>query len=97
MSHKVQFSPEAQNDLLEIYDCIAGKAGAARALGYVERIEQYCLRLANFPERGTARDDIRQGLRVIGFEGRATVAFHVDAGHVTILRILYAGRDLTGV
>jgi toxin ParE1/3/4 len=54
------------------------------------------MRLAIFPERGTLRDDLRPGLRVIGFERRIAVAFHVQGGKVTILRVLYAGRDPTG-
>lgn len=96
MSHKVQFSPEAQNDLLELYDYIADRAGAERAMGYVERIEGHCAQLATFPERGTRRDDVRKGLRIIGFERRVTIAFNIDAGVVTILRVLYAGRELGG-
>ena len=46
-----------------------------------------------FPERGTRRDDLRPGLREIGVGRRATIAFHVGAGTVTIDRILYGGRD----
>lgn len=96
MSHRVQFSPEAQNDLLELYDYIADRAGAERAMAYVERIERHCAQLAMFPERGTRRDDVRRGLRTIGFERRIAIAFNTDAGVVTILRVLYAGRELVG-
>jgi toxin ParE1/3/4 len=48
-------------------------------------------------ERGTRRDDIRVGLRVVGFERRVTIAFHVDPKRVTIDRILYGGRELNSV
>jgi toxin ParE1/3/4 len=88
------FSPEAQADLLELYDYIAERSGADRALGYVERIEGWINGLESFPERGVLRDDIRPGLRVAGFERRVSVAFRVGTDTVTILRILYAGRDL---
>jgi toxin ParE1/3/4 len=44
--------------------------------------------------RGTRRDDIRPGLRVVGFERRVTIAFHVDDTTVTIDRILYGGREI---
>jgi toxin ParE1/3/4 len=71
-------------------------APAARALGYIERIEKWCRELSTFPERGTRRDDLRTGLRVSGFERRVVIAFRVTADAVTILRVLYAGRDLTG-
>jgi len=52
------------------------------------------LRLTSIGERGTKRDDIRPGLRIIGFERRVTIAFHIAPGMVTIDRILYGGRDL---
>jgi len=94
VSHRIVFSPEAQADLLALYDNIAGKAGAETAILYIGRIEAACHRLADFPERGTRRDDLRPGLRVIGFERRAVIALRVDATTVTILRILYGGRDI---
>lgn len=93
MAHKVVFAPEAQADLLELYDAISGEGGEERALAYVERIEASCLGLGTFPERGTRRDDIRPGLRVIGFAQRVAIAFHVTTATVTIDRILYGGRD----
>ncbi|CAO3455819.1 type II toxin-antitoxin system RelE/ParE family toxin [Azospirillum largimobile] len=96
MNYSVQFSPEAQSDLLDLYDHVAEQAGEARALAYLERIERHCMRLAIFPQRGTLREDVRSGLRIIGFERRVAVAFHVQGRMVTILRVLYGGRDLTG-
>ncbi len=45
-------------------------------------------------ERGTLRDDIRPGLRTVGFERRMTIAFHVESKRVVIDRVLYAGRDI---
>ena len=79
---------------MELYDYIAEHGSPERGLAYVERIETACRGLATFPERGTRRDDIRPGLRVIGLGRRATIAFHVLSETVTIDRILYGGRDL---
>jgi toxin ParE1/3/4 len=94
VAHSVVFAPEAQADLLELYNYIAEHGSPERALAYIERIETTCRNLAIFPERGTRRDDIRPGLRIIGMVRRVTIAFHVGAGTVTIDRILYGGRDL---
>jgi toxin ParE1/3/4 len=94
VTHEVVVAPEAQADLLDLYETIAREGGDDRALAYVERIQTACLRLEAFPERGTRRDHIRPGLRVIGFEQRVAIAFHVGAERVTIDRILYGGRDL---
>lgn len=97
MSHRIEFSPEALADLLDLYDYIASRDGAERAIGYIDRIEDCCRSLSSFPERGVRRSDLRTGLRVLGFERRAVIAFHVTANTVTILRVLYGGRDLETV
>jgi toxin ParE1/3/4 len=94
MAREVVFAPEAQADLFKLYDYIAARSGAARAIGYVGRIERYCQGFARPAERGTKRDDLRPGLRIVGFERRVTIAFHVDSDTVTIDRILYGGRDI---
>ncbi len=94
MARDVVLSPEAEADLFELYDYIAKRSGRMRAIGYVGRIEKYCLRFAHAGERGTRRDDLRPGLRLVGFERRVTIAFHVDPDTVTIDRILYGGRDV---
>ena len=91
---EVGFTPEAQSDLYRLEDYIAGRSGAERASAYVDRVYAYCQSFAHFAERGTMRNDIRPGLRLIGFERRITIAFHVTDEFVVIDRILYGGRDL---
>jgi toxin ParE1/3/4 len=91
---RVVFSPEARDDLLRLYDFIADHSTPTIGLRYIERIETYCRGFDIAPERGAQRDDIRPGLRVVGFERRVAIAFHVDPKAVTIDRILYGGRDL---
>lgn len=97
MSQKVEFSPEALGDLIDLYDFIAARDGAERAIGYIERIEGFCQNLSSFPDRGSLRDDLRDGLRVLGFERRVLIAFQVTSSKVYILRILYGGRSLESV
>lgn len=91
---EVVFSPEALGDLLSLYDYIAADSGPARAIAYIGRIEGYCARFDLAAQRGTRRDDIRPGLRLVGFERRVTIAFHVGPTKVTIDRILYGGRQV---
>ena len=93
MEHRVSFSPEARGDLLDLFDHIAADAGARRAFAYTARIEQACLGLAEFPHRGAPRDDIRAGLRVLALWRRVRIAYTVSTGEVTIVRILYGGRQ----
>ena len=92
MRHKIVFRPAAENDLNSLYNYIAERAGRAIAGRYIGRIEAACMRLADFPERGTKRNELLEGLRIIGFERRAAIAFIVEADTVRILRIFYGGQ-----
>ena len=94
MKRRVVFSPEAHEDLFSLYNYVAEQAGHTRAIGYINRIEKYCRGFELAGERGSRRDDLRPGLRIVGFERRVTIAFHVDDDAVTIDRIFYAGRDV---
>ena len=89
----VVFAPEAEDDLINLYDWIVSNANPAVAIEFTGRIEDFCLRLDMASERGTLRDDIRPGLRVVGFERRIVAAFTVTDDEVTILRLFYGGRD----
>lgn len=92
-TREVVLSPEASADLLALYEWIADAASPEIALGYVERLETYVRGFEVASERGTARDDIRQGLRITGFKRRVTIAFNVTKSQVIILRLFYGGQD----
>lgn len=94
MKFKVVLTPEARDDLNEIFEYIAEHDGPERAITYVERIEKACMSLQTLPSRGRPREDIRPGLRVMGFERRVLIAFRVSSNTVAILRILYGGRSV---
>ncbi|MEL6464963.1 MAG: type II toxin-antitoxin system RelE/ParE family toxin [Pseudomonadota bacterium] len=89
----VVFAPEAQEDLIGLYDWIAEAAHPNTALNYIERLEDYCRGFSVASERGHKRDDIRKGLRIVGFERRVTIAFAVTDAEVIILRLFYGGRN----
>jgi len=91
--HRIVFRPQAEADLLELYDYVADEAGHTVAGAYIDRIEAVCLALETFPERGTRRDHVRPGLRAMGFERRATIVFQVRKSDVAIVRIFHGGRD----
>jgi toxin ParE1/3/4 len=89
----VSFRPLAEADLLALYGHLAAEAGHDIAGAYIGRIETACMALETFPERGMLRDDIRPGLRILGFERRATIVFQVNVAEVVIVRIFYGGQD----
>ncbi|RAK67581.1 type II toxin-antitoxin system RelE/ParE family toxin [Phenylobacterium kunshanense] len=92
---RVVFSPEAQADLLDLYEWIADAASPETAMAYIARVEQFISGFEIGAERGGRRDDVRPGLRTIGFERRLTIAFVVGED-VTILRVFYGGRNWEG-
>jgi toxin ParE1/3/4 len=89
----VVVSPEARDDLIGIYDWIADAASPDTAAAYIGRIQAFLAALDIASQRGARRDDIRVGLRIIGFERRLTVAFTLTETEVTILRIFYGGQN----
>lgn len=95
MRRKVVFSPEARDDLFRLYEHIAERGAPNAALAYISRLEARCVGLATFPEQGVLRDDIRPGLRLLGFERRTEVAFHIAPETVVIDRIFHGGQTVT--
>lgn len=93
MTYRVVFSRHAQADLHGLFDYLAYRFGMSNAQRYVEQIEKTCLSLSTMPNRGTARADLRPGLRTMGFRHRVTIAFRVKDDSVSVLRILYGGRS----
>lgn len=91
---RVLYSARAADQLEALYLYIAGDTGPDRAAGYVDAITDYCDSLETFPHRGQRRDDMRPGLRLIGFRRRVTIAFTVEDASVTILGVFYGGQDV---
>lgn len=90
----VFYTEEAGGDLDWVYDVIAEASGSiVTASRYEQRIRAFCDNLDYASERGQRRDDIRPGLRIVGFERRMSIAFEVGDERVTILRIFYGGAD----
>ena len=90
----VEFSLSAESDLQRVFDYISAANSPAIAESYIGRIVTYCRSLGNFPERGSLRNDIVPGMRVVGFERRVTIAFTVTPAAVVIQGVFYGGRDL---
>jgi toxin ParE1/3/4 len=93
VKREVIFRPSALADLKDIFDYIEQQS-PLNAARYVEKIEAFCMKLEYFSERGIRRDDLRPGIRILGFKNRISVAFVVSEEVVEIVRILYGGRDL---
>ena len=97
MNYAVIFSPEAEEQLSALYRYIASAASRNIAARYVEAIVSYCESLSTSPLRGTMRDDIRPGLRITNYRGRAVIAFDVTGKQVSILGVFYGGQDYESI
>ena len=95
--HVVVFTPEARSQLLELYRRIALNASPAIAARYTDALVSRCEALAEFPERGSPRDDVRPGLRITHYRRRTVIAFAVDADQVAIIGLFHGGQDYTQV
>lgn len=78
---------------MALYDWIAERASPDTALGYIDRLERYIHGFDYASERGALRNDIREGLRTVGFERRVTIAFNVTAQEVIVLGLFYGGQN----
>lgn len=93
MSHRVVFSPEAQEQLAELFP-LCRRSGNARCRRAIHGSHRELLREPEYvPLRGTKRDDVRPGLRITHYKKRAVIAFDVDADVVSIIGVFYGGQD----
>lgn len=90
---KLEFSPQARDDLLAILHFIAAdKPGAATR--FVTEIEKRCELLTQFPNIGTSRDDLLPTLQVFAFRSYG-IYYRVLDDVVRIERVLSPGLDIT--
>ena len=94
MSYTVRFSTAAEEDVAELLAYLVPRAGERVARNYVDKLIDYCAAFETFPERGTAHDEIRKGLRTVGYHRKATIAFRVEDDAVTIIRVFHGGRNV---
>ena len=93
MKRGVVFTPEAEEQLTELYRYIEENATADVALRYTTAVVEYCEGLETFPQRGTPRDDIRPGLRTTSYKRRTEIAYTFEDETVSIIGVFHGGRD----
>jgi plasmid stabilization system protein ParE len=93
MSYTVIFSPEIEEQLVELYRYVAEAASPDVAVECTDAIVAHCEELKDFPQRGTMRDDIRPGLRITHYKKRTIIAFAVLDDTVAVLGIYYGGQN----
>jgi len=93
MNWRVQFAPEALDQLRMLEKRIANAGAPMVAERYVDSIVDFCMTLETSPARGVARDDLLPGLRITHFRKRAIIAYTLQTDVVSIVGVFYGGQD----
>ena len=99
MIYEVEVSEQADSDLREIFEYIAYELQSPQnASGQLERLEEQILSLDTIPERYRKYEKEpweTRGLRVLPVDNYVILYIpDSDKKVVTILRVMYAGRDI---
>ena len=91
----VYFSPEAEDDLKDIWGYLS-QYGADIADDFVARVAKICDRLGRFPRSCAAVPGIRPDLRCVPLD-RYRFFYWVGEAGIEIIRIIHAKRDSDGI
>ena len=90
----VRLRAQAHQEIKDIFDWIVSESNyPSIAENLVNRIYDRCETLGEFPLKGRARNDLQPGIRILAFERKAVIAYHVVADEVEVTNIFYGGRD----
>lgn len=97
MTGRINYTPEAQQQLHALDDWITEKASRDVAQRFVSAILDCIDGILVFPRAGRARDDIRPGMRTTTFKKRTVIAYEADESSgelvVNVLGVFHGGQD----
>jgi toxin ParE1/3/4 len=89
---KVRFLPTAEADLRILWYQIAEHNYYA-ADEWLEAVWNRAKSLSQFPERGSPRDDLLSGIRML-IEGKYLIFYRIENEEVEIVRVVHGAMDL---
>ena len=89
---RVTRRPQAEIDILEIWDYIA-EDSTVEADRWVDRLDERLSLWATQPMMGRARDELAPGIRSLSF-GRYVVFFEPLPDGIDVVRVLHGSRDI---
>jgi toxin ParE1/3/4 len=97
MTGRINYTPEAQQQLNALDDWITEKASPDVAQRFVSAILDCIDGILVFPRAGRARDDVRPGMRTTTLKQRTLIAYDVDESSgelvVNVLGVFHGGQD----
>jgi len=89
----IEISQQAENDLEEIFDYTKDKHGIDQAFTYVSSFDDMFESIADYPEMGRDRREIRTELRS-AIKDYHVVFYRVLIDRIRIVRVLHNARDV---
>jgi toxin ParE1/3/4 len=87
-------SDKAASDLAQLWDRISEDSGSDKiADRFVDRLLEDFQLLADFPQMGKARDDLKPGIRSLAYQRYLIFYLETKEG-IDIARVVFGGRDL---
>jgi toxin ParE1/3/4 len=97
MTGRINYTPEAEQQLNALDDWITEKASPEVAQRFVSAILDFVDGILDFPCAGRPRDDVRPGMRTTAFRKRTLIAYAVDESSgdlvVNVLGVFHGGQD----
>jgi len=97
MTGRINFTPDARQQLHHLDEWITEKASADTARRFVAEILDHIDGILVFPLAGRVHDDVRAGMRTITFNKRTLIAYEVDQSSgelvVNVLGVFHGGQD----
>jgi toxin ParE1/3/4 len=90
---RVELSAAADADLVGIFDYSTVAHGRESAEAYLRLLDATFDRLAEFPELGVSRSDLRDGLRSLPIKEHRNY-YRFDGGRILVARVLHKAMDV---
>jgi toxin ParE1/3/4 len=90
---RVKLSVLAQEDLISVWEYYSGASNIETADQLLHRLNTKINSLADFPDRGVLREDLKIGVRM-SVEGKFLIFYEPYKATVLILRVIHGARDL---
>jgi toxin ParE1/3/4 len=92
----VDWSPEAEQDLLAVWNYLAREASPDVADEQLRSLDRACEALAQWPHSGRARDELFRDVRSIAVEAYV-IFYRVGDSAIEIIRVLHRRRDVDAI
>jgi toxin ParE1/3/4 len=92
----IVWSPEAERDILDIWNYWAREAAIEVADNLLRAIDKVCTRLQEWPNSGRKRDELVAGLRSVPAPPNV-IFYRVRLDTVEIVRVLDGRRDIDAI